>query len=161
MNIHSTNKDFSTPAYKYGILQGKSYRVLQNNLAGVLSPFNLSISEWKLISLVFEHKKIRVAHLAEALSVDPPLITKLVTGLEKKQLVNKVQDSIDKRVTFITANKKLEALLPQVEIYVKKDIRRLFAGIAPQEFLIYIKVLQTVIDQDNSSSSKYTSLTDS
>src|SRR5581483_6647765 len=84
-------------AYSSGLLQGKAYSRLHTNLTRALFPFNISIPEWKLLGQLYEHGKVKLNELAELLSYDPPMVTKLAKSLEKKALVKRMQDPRDER----------------------------------------------------------------
>lgn len=134
-------------AYKAGILQGKSYRVMQNQLSETLLPYSLSIPEWKILGLLFDTKELKAVDLAAHLDVDPPLVTRLLNTLEEKKLVQKKNHITDKRVTLITITDKGGKLIPQIEKSVRKTMKELLTGVSIEEMGAYIKVLQTIIQQ--------------
>ena len=144
INLKKTN---ITAAYNSGILQGKAYRVLKNHLDQSLEHFHISILEWKILGLIFDHEELNIAELASLLSVDPPLITRIVNSLEKKDLVQKTPHLNDKRITVIIMTAKGKKMIPLIEIAVKNSIRSLFSGITPEEFGIYMKVLKAIVSQ--------------
>lgn len=142
-----TKKHSKNMAYQAGILQGKAYRVLQNHLSDVLSDFDISIPEWKLLGQLYDYGQLKAKSLAEILDVDPPLITALVNGLLQKKLVKKIADSKDKRVTYIAPTQKTISLIPQTEEAVRTMMKELLNGITSEELNTYIKVLTIIVKQ--------------
>ncbi len=137
-------KNFSS-AYNSGTLQGQAYKTLQHFLSKALHEYNLSIPEWKVLGQLNDHDELRVADLAALLSYDPPLVTKLIDRLYKKQLIVRKAHKSDRRVTWIVIAKKAKDLMPKMENDVKKTISLLVSGISREEMNIYIKVLQHIV----------------
>lgn len=135
-------------AYSVGLLQGKAYRILNTNLTRVLSPYDLSIPEWKLIGQLHDHGDMGLAELAERLSVEPPLVTKLIDHLEKKDYVVRTLHKSDKRAKVITVTKKGEKILLELEPKVKESMKNLVDGVSKMEMLAYIHVLETIVNNE-------------
>jgi DNA-binding MarR family transcriptional regulator len=133
-------------AYSTGLLQGKAYNALQDALSRALSSYNVSIPEWKLLGQLHEHGKMRLAVLAEYLSYDPPMVTKLAKNLEKKGLIQRSADSTDERAKVISITPNGNKIVKKTEPEVKKLMARLLKGITPDELRTYIKVLSLIVN---------------
>lgn len=133
-------------AYSTGLLQGKAYNALQDALSRALSSYNISIPEWKLLGQLHEHGKMRLAVLAEYLSYDPPMVTKLAKNLEKKGLIQRSADSTDERAKVISITPNGNKIVKKTEPEVKKLMARLLKGITPDELRTYIKVLSLIVN---------------
>ena len=136
--------------YNLGLMQGRAYRKLSSHLTKALFPYDLSIPEWKLLGQLFDHGDMKLAKLADLLSVEAPLVTALVDKLEKKGLVERTNDAKDRRAKVITATKKGIKLVEEIEPNVRAAMRVLFKGVTPDEFKIYLRVLQTIDTNGNS-----------
>lgn len=147
--VSSTLSKTSLPTHQVGLLQGKAYRVLQQILTKTLFPYDLSIPEWKLLALTTEKAAQRLADLADDLAVEPPLVTALIDTLEKKKLVRRTRDSIDRRAKVIVATPQGAALIREIEPKIRITMRQLLHGVNSEELAIYIKVLQTIIRNGN------------
>lgn len=132
-------------AYTAGLLQGKSYRVLQNHLTQALKAFDLSIPEWKLLGQLCDSGKSRVADLAKMLDVDPPHITALVNDLEKKLLVKKIPSVQDKREVHINITTKGIKVVEKTEPTIRQAMKRILKGISIPELMIYMRVLNAIV----------------
>jgi len=133
-------------AYSTGLLQGKAYNRLHVALTQMLSPYNLSIPEWKLLGQLHEHGKIRLAELAEYLSYDPPMVTKLAKQLEKKELLQRLQDPHDERAKIVSITKRGNNLVIQIEPIAKKTLAIILNGVSRDELLTYLKVLTVIVN---------------
>ncbi len=133
-------------AYSTGLLQGKAYNALQDALSRALSSYNVSIPEWKLLGQLHEHGKMRLAVLAEYLSYDPPMVTKLAKNLEKKGLIQRSADSTDERAKVISITPNGNKIVKKTEPEVKKLMAKLLKGITPDELRTYIKVLSLIVN---------------
>lgn len=131
-------------AYNAGLLQGKAYAGLYEKLMQALSPFNISVPEWKLLGQVYDNNQIKLSDLAEKLRYDPPMVTKLVKSLEKKGLLKRKQDPADERAKMIVATESGIKLIKKAEPDVKKMMSVILEGASSKEFAIYIKVLKII-----------------
>lgn len=133
-------------AYSSGLLQGKAYSRLHTAVTRTLLPFTISIPEWKLLGQLHEHGKVKLNELAELLSYDPPMITKLVKGLEKKKFVLRTEDPRDERAKIITITSEGNKLIETLEPEVKKTMAMLLRGVSREELRVYIKVLIAIVN---------------
>ncbi|MBA3724183.1 MAG: MarR family transcriptional regulator [Candidatus Levybacteria bacterium] len=135
----------SQKAYNAGILQGKAYRILTAQLTSALIPFKLSIPEWKLLGQLADNGSMKLARLADLLGVEAPLITSLVDSLEKKGLVKRTEDKVDKRAKIIQGTKKAMKLVEKIEPTVQATMKPLLHGITEKEFRSYMHVLEAIV----------------
>ena len=132
-------------AYSTGLLQGKAYSRLHTVLSQTLAPYNLSIPEWKLLGQLHEHGEIRLAELAELLSYDPPMVTKLAKMLEKKGFLQRLQDPKDERAKLVSITKNGKGLIEEIEPVAKKTLGVILTGVTRDELLTYLKVLTVIV----------------
>ncbi len=140
------DQDQTLRMHNLGIIQGYSYRVLENHLGILLKKYNLLIPEWKLLGLIFENPNLKITQLASQLKVEIPFITRLVNSLTKKQMVKKVTRNKDLRIQLVELTEETKVLLPKLEIEVGILMRNLLEGITSEERSAYMNVLQTVIN---------------
>lgn len=133
-------------AYSTGLLQGKANSRLHASLTKALQPFHVSIPEWKLLGQLHEHGNVKLSTLAELLSYDPPMVTKLVKQLKKKALVKREQDTIDERAKIITITIEGRRLIESAEPEVKKVMHVILQGISREELIVYLKVLTAIVN---------------
>ena len=147
--MNNTHPQDSIQAYSTGLLQGIAYSRLHARLNVALLPFRISIPEWKLLGQVHENGSVKLSDLAELLSYDPPMVTKLVKQLEKKGLTKREPDKRDERAKIIKNTKRGTSLLLEAEPEVKKAMNEILKGISREELSIYLKVLTTIVTNTN------------
>lgn len=136
-------------AYSTGLLQGKAYSRMHTALMQMLTPYNISIPEWKLLGQLYEHTNIRLAELADYLSYDPPMVTKLAKMLEKKNFLQRLQDPRDERAKIVSITKSGKDLVAEIEPAAKKTMGDLLKGVGRDELLTYLKVLTLIVNNTN------------
>lgn len=141
----NTKKTIQNPAYALGLLQGKAYARLNTSLSAFLSQFFLSIPEWKLLGQAYEHENVQLSTLADLLDYDPPMVTKLVKILEKKNLLERMPSEYDERAKVIVISTAGKKLIEKVDPQIKLLIRGLLSGITTEQLNNYIFVLQTIV----------------
>lgn len=130
--------------YNAGLLQGKAYRVLNDKLSLTLKPFNLSVTEWKILGQLYDHQSLQLNEIARILDVEPPLITKLIDAMEHKKLVIKNSEESDKRVKMASISDQGKKLIPIIEKKVKICLKELLEGVNIVELITYAKVLKNI-----------------
>jgi len=120
---------------------------LQYHLTDALKAYDISIPEWKILGKLYDFEKVKVVELANMLDVDPPLITKLVNKLEKKDMVVRMSEPADQRIVWIKHTEKGKSLIPELEVAVRKELRFLLDGITGGDMVAYKKVLNTIVKQ--------------
>lgn len=133
-------------AYSSALLQGTAYSRLHSYLTRALIQFNLSIPEWKLLGQLYENGRVKLSELANLLSYDPPMVTKLAKMLEKKGLVKRLPDELDERAKVISNTMEGKKLVEKIEPEIKKVMATILKGITTEELHIYIKVLTIIVN---------------
>lgn len=127
-------------AYSVGLLQGKAYRILSRYLTDTLAWYGLSMNEWKLLGQLYDHGEMTRSEMGKRLSVDNSTLKKLLKRLTAMKYITST-----KKNTYIILPKAKE-LLPLLETAVKEKMSILLTGISKVELLIYIKVLEKIVN---------------
>ncbi len=75
--------------YKSAVLQTVGYRILQEYVTRTLAKYDLTTSEWSVLGLVSQNQTAHFVVISKSLGIDPPNVTTLIDGLEKKVLCPK------------------------------------------------------------------------
>lgn len=134
--------------HQIGLLEGKSYRIFTTRVTNVLQPHNLTTPEWKLLGQLVDHGTMKLASLADLLSVEAPLVTSLVDGLEKKKLVKRTNDMNDKRAKVLEITPKAQKLLETVEPEMRLLLKDLTNGLKKDDIEVYVRVMEQMIAND-------------
>lgn len=80
---------------------GELSRLATKGRDEIYAKYNLSRSQAELLFAVTKCGRMTVTDLADTFAITPSAISQMVSSLEEKRLVNRVQDKDDRRVTFI------------------------------------------------------------
>lgn len=82
-----------------------------------LAPLDLSYTQYVVLMVLWEHKRISAKELGEKLHLDSGTLTPLLKGLEKRGLIIRMRNPEDERVLLIELTPEGEALRePAAEI---------------------------------------------
>jgi MarR family transcriptional regulator for hemolysin len=139
-------------SYAVGLHQAKAYRILKHVTARVLTEYELSPLEWACVGLLFDHKKgLRISAIAQSLGVETPLVSVLIDQLTAKKIVAREIDPTDRRVKTISLTPMGKQLVAQIERKMRLRIKPLLAGVKAQDLVGYLKVLQAIATNYQSS----------
>lgn len=110
-----------------------AWRVISRGAEKQLAPFNMSVTEFKILRVLHDDGPTAMARLSDACVLTQPAITSFVDKLESLELVKRERDLKDRRVIRIAMTKKGEALyLKGYEIY-SQYVDRLLTEISSGE----------------------------
>ena len=132
-------------SYSLSFLEGLAHRKFSSHLTKTLTNHNLSIPEWKLLGQLLENGSLKLADIAQLLSVEPPLVTALVDRLEKNDFVKRQHDAKDHRAKIIQVTGKGLRVMEEIEPQIQETIQELLKGITQEELTKYMKVMTTII----------------
>jgi DNA-binding MarR family transcriptional regulator len=95
----------------------------RRRLAVVAAELGLSASQLHLLHVLDSRRQLLMRAVADALACDPSNVTGLVRGLERRDLIERRQDSDDRRMKIVSLTRKGAAMSGRV--------RRRFAIVEP------------------------------
>jgi DNA-binding MarR family transcriptional regulator len=114
-----------------------------------LKHFHLTIPLWRMLAVLAHRGELRQIDLAEATSLDPPTVSRLITGAVKKGFVTRTRSNTNNREVTVRLTKKglgvVEDLVPKMVAdeeaafgnlpekdiaLVKRVLRRMYQNIA-------------------------------
>lgn len=131
--------------YQSGILQGKAYRILQDSLNDVLSSYNLSIPEWKVLGLIFDNENTNTGEISTTLFVEPPLTTRILNSLQKNSFIKKKVHKEDKRITTLVITEKGKETIKELENKVGEGLAKLLKGVTREQLNTYKEVMEIIV----------------
>lgn len=135
------------PTYTSGLLWAKAYRILRGKVTETLEKYHLTMTEWALLGKLYDAKDegVHLADVASALGVEPPLVTTMVSQLEKKGLVGRKEDVRDRRAKFISLTDESRSLVPKIEEAMQKTQTDLLKGLTTEDVATFMKVLESLV----------------
>lgn len=132
--------------YKIGLLQTKAYRILNQETARVLKPYDITPIDWALFGLLYESPNgIRLSHLASELGVEASFITEQSESLIKLKLIEITATQKDRRVKLMTLTEKAKKIIPKIEKELVANMLPLLKGNSMSDLKGYRHVLTNIV----------------
>lgn len=124
-----------------GVIVHRADLKLNNYYQKVLNPFDITVDQWEILVIVWEHEGITQKELAERLYKDQTNIARMLFKLEKKGFIHRVTHETDRRSlrVYLTAkgrNIKEDILAPSIEAY-----RKTIEGLSEEEVETFRRIL--------------------
>ena len=137
------------PTYITGTVQTQAYQALREHVYGVLSEYDLTPSYWSMLGIIMEARNgVRQAEIARAMHVKAPLITVMARQLQKREIVQSVQNQFDARAKLLAITPEGKKFVKTVEQALYKELNGLLTGLTEKDLMTYHKVLTTIIAND-------------
>ncbi|QWU13833.1 DNA-binding transcriptional regulator, MarR family [Paenibacillus sophorae] len=129
----------------------KSHGFLLNRLAHIgsnqlekelLSQFDITLSQWAVLSIVWEEEGIALSRIQEVLDVKVSTASGVLKRMEKKGLILRSQNKNDKREIQLFLTEKSKKLEKEVIQTVKDFNKRLLADFSPEEKALFTSFIQ-------------------
>ncbi len=142
MNPQSTSQ-LNQSTYRAGMIQSQAYRALADFMTRQLKPFEISLSEWKLLGHLQEVDSMIPSEIAQLLGIKLPSSTRLLKNLEAKRLVRRQQSEVDSRMIHAHITDKGTGLVLEAEKQLRPQLKKFLvdANIDAGELIIYLNVL--------------------
>ena len=131
-------------SYTFGLLQTNTFKGLKGFTATLLKPHRLTTYQWALLGVLYDAKTgLGTTRLAEELKVSKPFITKTIQKLmddgwvEKSNLIE-----TDMRTNRFILTDFAQEKIPEIEILLKSEMKKVLSGISRLQLLAYILVLK-------------------
>jgi DNA-binding MarR family transcriptional regulator len=128
--------------YQIGLVQAQAYRYLQAHFQAALKPFDLTIPEWSLLGLLYDHNEMTLTQITAALKSKASHPTVLVDRLEERDLVHRSVHKNDKRTKLVALTPKGKALVPEIENIARAHIGQAVGHVDRKLLENYFQVLQ-------------------
>ena len=130
--------------YNIGLIQAQAYRNLQALFRSALEEFKLTIPEWTLLGLVYEHNAMSLKELTESMKSKASHPTILVNQLAARGLVERTASPLDQRMKQVRLTSAGRDLVVQAEGKVKQTIITALSGVDREVLERYFTVLLAI-----------------
>ncbi|MEM9510504.1 MAG: MarR family transcriptional regulator [Cyanobacteria bacterium P01_E01_bin.35] len=115
-------------------------------VSAALVEMNLHIGQERLLMELWRENGVTQTELAERLCIEPPTLTKMLSRLEKTELLEKRRDTVDKRICRIFLTPKGYSLQqPITDLWLDLE-ETILANLSPEECLHYRRLLMQIYD---------------
>ena len=116
-------------------LQAKSYRFLKNEIDAYLKAYKISALDWMVLGLLHKaHEGLKFGDIAIELGVEPPFVTELVNGLEKRKYIAIKESPVDKRSKIVKLTNKAIKVVIDVEKNLQAKLKSINKNILSSKF---------------------------
>ena len=134
-----------TPRSNFGALVSQTARLWRRAADHHLQPFGLTEATWlPLLRIARAATPMRQKDLAASLSLDGSSVVRLLDNLEAAGLIQRREESEDRRAKAIVLTPRGRATAEQVEMVARKIRNDALAGLSDQEIEIANRVLDHV-----------------
>lgn len=120
-------------------------RVLEQVLEAELIPYQISVSEWRLLGLIKDQGELQATEIALSMGVKLPLVTRQVGSLKRKKWITVLPHAKDRRIKRIFISPLGKEKLELIEKIMTKAFRKSFHNVSKEELEVYGGVLAKII----------------
>lgn len=122
-----------------GLMRGSSK--LEKIVKQDVACYQLNLTEFSVMELLFHKGTQTTQGIKEKILIASSTTTYVIDQLEKKNYVQRLVDSKDKRVTYVSLSKKGQDLMTDIFPTHAKTIETSFSGLDDQELEQLLKLL--------------------
>lgn len=129
-----------------GYLLGSTFFGISSLLTKKLKEAQLDITaeQARVIKFIASHTKINQQFIANKLDKERPAVTKLIDGLQKKGLVQRIPDPNDRRNNLLELTPQGSALHLKIQPILVEIFTTASATISDTEFAVFEKVIRKI-----------------
>lgn len=106
----------------------------------------LSLNEWRVMSLLAQHPGLSAARLADLTGLDKMSISRALAGLDRRQRLLRHADPDDQRRQLLRLSPQGQALFQQILPLAREREAELFRGLSPTRRARFEKQLDELIE---------------
>lgn len=110
-------------------------------------PNDLSLSEIEVLSFIGPDGKSNMKSVAEHLKITPPSATALITELEKKGMIERTQDTDDRRNVYITFTEKARTIYISIHNHKKIILEEMLSRLDAEDRKTLERIIITLIKE--------------
>ncbi len=115
------------------------------SFAAAIEGSGVSVSEWVALRHLFDHSESSAAELMTALGMTKGAVSKVVTRLEEKSLVERSAASMDKRAQSLGLTKAGKALVPKLAALADQNDVDYFGHLAPAQRKTLMAMMMEIV----------------
>ena len=131
--------------HRVEFLQWQATRVLEQVLENILTPYQISLSEWRLLGLIREQGELQATEIALTMGVKLPLITRHIGSLKRKKWLTVLHHAKDRRIKRILLSPIGREKLQAMEKEMSKSFQKSFRSVTKEEIEGYRSVLTKIV----------------
>ncbi len=117
---------------------------LKAGLARAMRPYDITPEQFAILSLLQGHNGLQQREIADLLAKDRPNITRILERMQKKRLIERKTDSIDRRAVRVYLTKTGIKIYPELEQIAIEYRNQAYAGLNRTEQKQLREMLQLI-----------------
>lgn len=110
--------------------------IINNNINNKVKKRGLTQSQIIVIKFVAHFKKLTITELSDYMSIKKSTCSGIVDRLEKMEILERVKDENDKRVTYIIFSKKGQVLSNEIKEDINGYFKEIFNSISEEDLIL-------------------------
>ena len=119
-------------------------RIFSRTLNGCVAPLGLHSSEWMVLNFIHLNDGIAQAELIRYFKVEAAAITRTLSRLEKKGLIDRVYNQEDRRSVSIHLREEGRSLWSQVDRVIDEANAKITNGLDPEHYAQFLSALSMI-----------------
>ena len=120
----------------------------------IFNEFGLTEQQWRILRVLWQHEQITFRELAELTLIPAPSLVGVVDRLTKNGLAKRRRSDTDRRIVFVHATRKGQALESQVRPRVDKAYAELRGSVDEKSWNALIAGLEQISSIDDEPGEK-------
>lgn len=120
-------------------------RAFTKGVNEAMKAYGLYSSEWTVLNFVSKHDQFPQSEIASALEIEGAAISKTLSKMEKKGLIERTTCSCDKREKRISLTPKGRQLFPCAAKAAEEHRNAVLAGLSPEQRRSMVSFFQTML----------------
>lgn len=106
--------------------------------------YDITALQWMVLGVIYENNGITQNELSKRSKKDKTNIARITDKLEKKDLIERVQDDIDKRVFRLFTTDLGKTIREKLTLIVVEEIKKSTVGISEDEYTMCLNILKRI-----------------
>lgn len=139
------------PKDRVAILLKKTALVIEKLSNPVLSPYELTSTQYKVLMMLYQDRNqpVRQTDIEERYALTNPTVTGILQNLEKKNMVKRVPNPQDKRSKLVTLTEQAIAMEDELVQLGETLEKQVTAALTDEEYAQMIMLLKKVLKAAN------------
>jgi homoprotocatechuate degradation regulator HpaR len=120
----------------------------------IFNKFGLTEPQWRVLRVLWQHAQIPFSELADLTLISPPSLVGVVDRLTKNGLARRRRSDADRRIVFVYATHRGQALESKVMPLVDKAYAELRSSVDAKSWGALINGLEQISSVDDEASDK-------
>lgn len=120
---------------------------ISQRLAKAYEDENITIPEWRVLAVIAQHERVAARDVVRRTPMDKMSVSRAVTGLEQKGIVERAPDPDDRRVSAMSLSPVGRALFDRIAALALDYERHLLSVLSPEDAEIFSAALSKLETQ--------------